>query len=167
MATPHVAGTGALLISRGFTAAQALEQMRDTAKDLGVAGADGFFGCGRINANLAVSMVPAAPCSPPSDTTPPVVAFAAPADGAVLTGGTVTVEVDGTDASPFYAIELYLVQSTPSGGTAWTLLTTSERSPLLYKWHINFVPSGTYTLRARAIDAIGNVGTTSITVTKP
>jgi hypothetical protein len=141
--------------------------MRDTAKDLGVAGADGLFGCGRVNANLAVSMVPAVPCSPSSDTTPPVVAFASPADGAVLTGGTVTVEVDAMDASPLYAIELYLVQSTPSGVTAWTLLATSGTSPLVIKWHINFVPSGTYTLRARAIDGIGNMGTTSITVTNP
>jgi subtilisin family serine protease len=166
MATPHVAGTGALLMSRGFTAAQAWEQMRGTAKDLGSAGFDGFTGCGRVDAYGAVSTVPTVPCTTPSDTTPPVVAFASPSDGTVLNANMVTVEVDATDASPLYAIELYLMWT--SGGSTYSqLLATSDRSPLLFKWRVSSLASGTYTLRARATDVLSNAAEARITVTKP
>ncbi len=166
MATPHVAGTGALLISRGFTAAQAWAQMRATAKDLGSAGFDGLTGCGRVDAYLAVSTVPGVLCTTPSDTTPPVVAFASPPDGAVLSGNIMTVEVDATDASSLAAIELYLVW-TSGGWTYSQLLATSDRSPLVFKWHISGLSSGTYRLKARAIAVVGTATTTTITVTKP
>ena len=80
-----------------------------------------------------MSTPPGVSCTTPSDTTPPVVAFASPSDGAVLNGNIVTVEVDATDASPLYAIELYLVW-TSGGWTYSQLLATSDRSPLLFKW---------------------------------
>jgi len=166
MATPHVAGTGALLMSRGFTAAQAWEQMRGTAKDLGSAGFDGFTGCGRVDAYLAVSTVPTVPCTTPSDTTPPVVAFASPSDGTILNENIVTVEVDATDASPLYAIELYLMW-TAGGSTYSQRLATSDRSPLLFKWRVSSLAGGTYTLRALATDVLSNAAEARITVTKP
>ena len=113
-----------------------------------------------------MSTPPGVSCTTPSDTTPPVVAFASPSDGAVLNGNIVTVEVDATDASPLYAIELYLVW-TSGGWTYSQLLATSDRSPLLFKWHVSSLSSGTYTLKAWASDVLSNATAVSITVTKP
>jgi serine protease len=57
MATPHVAGVAALVISRfGRRAIPAFvyDRLKSTADDLGVPGADPFFGYGRVNAQRAV-----------------------------------------------------------------------------------------------------------------
>src|SRR5688572_30326949 len=65
MASPHVAGVGALLMSRGFTASQAWNAMTSTARDLGVAGYDTFYGYGRVDALAAVNSTPTDPPPPP------------------------------------------------------------------------------------------------------
>lgn len=55
MATPHVSGVAALLISRGFTTASAIrDRLKDTAVDLGAPGWDQYFGWGLVNAAAAV-----------------------------------------------------------------------------------------------------------------
>jgi subtilisin family serine protease len=57
MATPHVAGVAALVISRfgrRATPAFVYERLKATADDLGVPGSDPFFGYGRVNALRAV-----------------------------------------------------------------------------------------------------------------
>jgi serine protease len=55
MATPHVAGVAALLISRGITTPDAIRnRLRDTAVDLGAPGWDQYFGYGLVNAAAAV-----------------------------------------------------------------------------------------------------------------
>src|SRR2546426_1169352 len=82
MATPHVSGTGALLRSRGFTAAQAWTQMTGTATDLGFPGFDLYYGWGRVDALAAVTKAPFFP--PLGDVTPPTVAFTSPLDGYVI-----------------------------------------------------------------------------------
>lgn len=74
MAAPHAAGVGALLMSRGFTAAQAWNAMTGTARDLGAAGYDTFYGYGRVDALAAVNSTPAEPPPPP----PPAEDFEAP-----------------------------------------------------------------------------------------
>ncbi len=68
MASPHVAGVAALLISSGKattsnTVRQALES---TAQDLGVAGRDDQFGYGLVDAFASLSV------TNPSTTTPPI-----------------------------------------------------------------------------------------------
>ena len=58
MATPHVAGVAALIISRfgrRATPKFVYDRLKSTADDLGVPGPDPFFGYGRINALRAVS----------------------------------------------------------------------------------------------------------------
>jgi subtilisin family serine protease len=164
MATPHVAGTGALLMSRGFTAAQAWTQMTGTAVDLGFPGFDLFYGWGRVDAYRAVTQP--AVFLPIGDTTPPTVVFASPFDGYVIGQKIVTVSVEATDDNALSAIELRFIQTV----NAWqisTLVATSASSPLTYKLHTDNLPSGTYTLDARAIDAAGNATSTSIDVIKP
>src|SRR5207245_6345158 len=82
MATPHVSGTGALLMSRGFTNLDARAHIDGTAKDLGFPGFDLFYGWGRVDALAAVTKSPSFP--PPGDVTPPTVAFVSPSDCWVL-----------------------------------------------------------------------------------
>jgi len=58
MATPHVAGLAALLRARypSYTPDQIASAILDNAEDLGEAGWDEHYGCGRINASLALSV---------------------------------------------------------------------------------------------------------------
>ena len=58
MATPHVSGVAALIISRfgrRATPSFVYDRLRSTADDLGLPGADPFFGYGRVNTLRAVS----------------------------------------------------------------------------------------------------------------
>ena len=49
MASPHVAGIAALLMSRGFTNPATVESiLRQSAKDLGTPGKDNEFGYGLV-----------------------------------------------------------------------------------------------------------------------
>jgi subtilisin len=168
MATPHVAGAGALLMSRGFTAAQASEQLAGTTKDLGYPGFDLFTGWGRIDALAATTQTPYFP--PIVDTEPPQVRFVAPSDGAVLSGNTVTVTVEASDDTEIQQIELwrtYTEQTATGWRTVSTRMATSTKSPMSYKWDIRNLTSRTYTLEARAMDAVGYRTITRITVIKP
>jgi len=81
MATPHVSGVAALLISRGFTTPSAIRsRLRDTAVDLGARGWDQYFGYGLVNAAAAVG------ASNPNST---MRAFAG-----VVSGNTITRQSD-------------------------------------------------------------------------
>lgn len=64
MASPHVAGVGALLLggTPGLTAACARNAMNASATDLGTPGLDVFFGNGLVNAPAALSTAAAATC---------------------------------------------------------------------------------------------------------
>jgi subtilisin family serine protease len=54
MATPHVSGVAALLLSHGLQPAQVRTALQETALDLGAAGRDDTFGYGRIDALAAL-----------------------------------------------------------------------------------------------------------------
>lgn len=72
MATPHVAGLIALLLSKNssLTQSQVLNYLTSTAQDLGSFGKDPHFGYGRINALRAMQAVTNG--SPPPSTSPTV-----------------------------------------------------------------------------------------------
>jgi hypothetical protein len=55
MATPHVAGVAALLLSHGLAASQVRQALEETAVDLGTSGWDATFGYGRIDAAAALA----------------------------------------------------------------------------------------------------------------
>ena len=168
MATPHAAGVAALLRSRGYTAAQAWEQLAGTTKDLGYKGWDTLTGWGRIDALAATTQ--AASFLPIVDAAPPQVWFVSPSDGTLLSGNTVTVQVAAADDTGIQQIELwrsYTEQTAIGWRTVSSRLATSTKSPLSYKWDIRSLTSRTYTLEARAMDSIGYLTVTKITVVKP
>jgi len=162
MATPHVSGTGALLMSRGLTNLDARTQISGTATDLGSPGFDLFYGWGRVDALAATTKTPYFP--PTGDTTPPNVAFVSPSDGFVITTNTVTVKVEAADDLKLETIDLRVFWG---DSTIWTRLATTNRSPLAYKWRTDQFAPNTYTLEARALDAAGNEAFTRIIVIKP
>jgi subtilisin len=156
MATPHVSGTGALLMSRGFTNLDARAHIDGTAKDLGYPGFDLFYGWGRVDALAAVTQTPSFP--PPGDVTPPTVAFVFPPDGWVIDSNTAKVTVEASDDQALLVVELRIDRK---------LVKSSNASPLTYNWQAGKLASGPHTLDARAIDEAGHAASVSITVTKP
>lgn len=152
MATPHVSGTGALLMSRGFTNLDAWAAINGTARDLGDPGFDTLFGYGRVDALAAVSG------APPDDVTPPTVAFVFPTDGWVIDRNRVVVTVEASDDQALSLVELRIDGQ---------LVKSSGASPLTYNWQTGKLASGPHTLTARAMDAAGHATAVSITVTKP
>jgi subtilisin family serine protease len=82
MASPHVAGTAALVIGAGVVGPQNIRDLLDqTALDLGDPGRDPEYGYGRIDAAAAV----AAAAQLPADSLP-TVALTSPVRGAVVSG---------------------------------------------------------------------------------
>lgn len=85
MASPHVAGLAALILSKNpaLTSGQVKNILTSSSDDLGPVGKDPQFGCGRINAKKALEMVqtniiPTSICNPitpspsPTDTPTPI-----------------------------------------------------------------------------------------------
>jgi len=60
MASPHVAGVAALVLSAHptYTNEQVRTALQSTAKDLGTAGWDKYYGYGLVNAYAAVNWTP-------------------------------------------------------------------------------------------------------------
>ncbi len=61
MASPHVAGVVALMksVNPSLTPAQVVSVLRNTARDIGIAGPDTFYGWGMVDAGAAVEMASA------------------------------------------------------------------------------------------------------------
>lgn len=72
MATPHVAGTAALVWSKNqlWTNVQIREALAVTAEDLGAAGRDDSYGWGLVNAEAALAELEGGSTPPPGDTAP-------------------------------------------------------------------------------------------------
>lgn len=119
-----------------------------TAKDLGTAGKDPYYGHGRIDAAAAVAK---AGGTSTADTTAPTVAISNPTAGFKVTG-TVGIDVAANDASGVSRVELYV-----NG----TLLATDTLSPFGFSWDTTTAKDGTVNLVAKAYDAAGNMGTSS------
>jgi subtilisin family serine protease len=96
MATPHVSGVGALLMSRGWNNLDARSLINGTAKDLGDPGFDQLYGDGRVDAYAAMHGTLLPPPPPPPDVAPPNVSIASPANGATAARrSTVTIQAPG------------------------------------------------------------------------
>jgi subtilisin len=156
MATPHVAGVGALLMSRGFTAAQAWYAMTSTARDLGATGYDTFYGHGRVNALAAVNSTPTDPPPPPPpppvDNIAPTVQITSPFFfQRVFPNTTFTIRASASDNVGVSRVEFYV-------DLVGKCVDTT--APFTCNWT---VPPGRnlyYLIEAIAYDAAGNYGYT-------
>jgi subtilisin family serine protease len=156
VASPVVAGVAALMFSANpsLTPALVIQLLEDTAVDVGVPGYDPTFGHGRVNAFAAVTA--AANYVPPPDTTTPTVSIASPTGGATVSG-TAVVDVSATDNVAVVQVDLWLDGA---------LFATDATSPYSFAWDTLVASLGTHTLQAFAVDAAGNVAsTTPMTVT--
>lgn len=156
MATPHVAGVAALLMSRGRTADESWALLVATAKDLGTAGRDDQYGAGRVDALAAVGGDPGGP-PPPDDTTAPVVTVTSPVDGAVVVRrSTITIAADASDDVGVVRVDFLI------NGSA---KCSDALAPYACVWKVPGGGSRTYYVEARAFDAAGNAAVHWVTVT--
>ncbi len=144
MATPMVTGVVALMLSKNpdLLPADVRQILHDSALDLGAAGWDQYYGYGRVQADVAVSMTPSG--GTPPDTTPP----------AQVTGLTVTtVSSTQLDLSwnPVSDPDLSHYNIYRDGVLIATTTATTYSDTGL-------TPSTTYTYEVSAVDTSGNEG---------
>lgn len=99
----------------------------------------------------------ATPTAPQLDTTVPTVKISNPLEGAIVSGNSLSVKVNATDNVGVTGLTLYIdgkkVTSTTSGS-------------LTYNWNLKKVTAGSHVIKAEAKDALGNLGTATVNVTK-
>jgi subtilisin len=156
MATPHVAGVGALLMSRGRTASQAWNLMTATAHDAGATGWDDGYGHGVVDALAAVNGEPGEEPPPPpppvEDLVAPSVAITNPPSLTLVKQNTVvTLRASATDNVGVQRVEFYvdLVGKCVDTQAPFTCNWTVPRGRGLF-----------YLIEAVAFDAAGNFGST-------
>ena len=151
---PVVAGAAALAISANPTlpGTQIQTILKQTADDLGAPGWDTSYGAGRLNVGRAVLLAKNSTPSIPGDSTAPAPNITAPANSSTVSG-TVTVTISATDNVRVTSVDCYLNS---------TLLGTSTNATPNFLWDTAGYPNGSYTLQARAHDAAGNVGLSSV-----
>jgi hypothetical protein len=91
----------------------------------------------------------------PQDTTAPAVSITSPATGSSVTG---TVQVSGSATD---VVGVTAVQVSVDGG-AW--VAANGTSSWSWTWSTAGLAAGSHTVTARALDAAGNVGSASVTV---
>ncbi len=155
MASPHVAGTAALVIATGVTDANGNGRINDevrlrldeTADDLGDPGRDAQYGFGLVDADEA-----AVPPGPSND--PPTVSITSPADGSTFDSGA-TIVFEGT------------ASDTDDGDlTASLSWTSSIDGPIGSGGSFSTTLSdGNHTITASVADTGGKTGSASISIT--
>lgn len=187
--SPHVAALAALIFSANpaLTNQQVVDLIKDTAFDLGIAGWDDQYGCGRIDAGKALQSVnnlPTTHCTIPvisptstpsptststptpsptptpvsSDTTLPVVSITSPLNGSKLpTKGTVKINTSATDLSGISQIQIYFDNKLL---TTCSLVTTCSASQA-----VNKLSTGSHTIKATSTDNSANKNTNSTSIT--
>lgn len=145
MASPHVAGTAALVIASGVSGpANVRAKLQSTADDLGPAGWDPYYGYGLVDAAKAASSSPGTP----------QVFISAPANGSTFyTGQSIAFSGTASDLEDGNLTSSLIWTSSIDGviGTGGSFSTT--------------LSEGSHTVTASATDANGNVGSASINVT--
>jgi subtilisin family serine protease len=156
MATPHVSGVGALLMSRGRSRSEAWSLITGTARDLGSAGFDSYFGWGRVNALAAVGGAPSSPpSSPPSgDIVAPMTSITTPPNGAtVARRSLVAIQATASDNVGVARVEFYV---------EGTLKCSDSAAPYTCSWKVPASPGKSYALQSIAYDPTGNLGQSAV-----
>jgi thermitase len=146
------AGVAGLVISANpsLTPTQVQDILKQSADDLGPAGWDSGYGWGRINASRAVSMA----LGLTADTIAPSVSFDSPIFAETVSG-VVTIQISASDNVGVSSVRL---------GVDGVSLGTNTASPYQFQWDTAFIPNGSHTLTATAMDAAGNASNASVTV---
>ncbi len=156
MATPHVSGVAALLMSRGRASWEAWNMIVNSAHDLGAPGHDPLYGHGRVDALAAIDADPGDPPPPPPppppvDTVAPTVAITSPPYGSLVRRNSlVTIRASAADNVGVNRVEFYvdLVGKCVDTEAPYTCnWIVPNRSGLLF-----------YLIHAVAFDAAGNAG---------
>lgn len=179
MATPHVAGTAALLKAANPTATAPeirtlLQQMAD---DLGSAGRDVLYGFGLVDAHIGTGTVePPPPPPPPQEPLATVTSVDTDKDSYKIGEKVaITVHVTGTDGTQPIAGAAVVVLVTSPKNKAKALSGTTDASGLLtVTYSTNKTsPLGLYAVVATTADNLasdtpytGSAGTCSFTLTK-
>jgi subtilisin family serine protease len=152
-ASPDAAATAALVMSANpaLTPTDVLSIITNTAKDLGTAGWDPYYGFGRVDAGAAVTM---AANVATSDSTAPSVAIATPTSSATVSD-VVTVDVQASDDFGVTSVDFFV-----NGTFVATDTQEDPANPYIYRfaWDSTEVSDGPHKLTAKAKDAAGNVG---------
>jgi hypothetical protein len=151
MASPHVAGTAALVWAKNPTWSNdaVRTQLQNTADDLGATGWDSKYGHGLVDADEAAGVLP----PPPNE--PPTVYITSPSDGSTFGSGD-TILFEGTASDPEdgdLAASLVWTSNIEDGqiGTGSSFSTT--------------LSDGTHTITAKVTDSGGKTGSASIDIT--
>ncbi len=150
MATPHVAGVAALVISAGIGDANGDGFINDdvrrllqaTAQDLGAAGRDSLYGFGLVDAEAAVAAVQGTPTQPN-----PVPIFNAPSNlQAAVSGRTVSLGwVDNSNVETGYEVQIGRWKGRSVNWSVWTV-TGPDVTSL-----VGSLGKGTYSFRVRGM----------------
>jgi len=148
MASPHVAGTAALVLAAnpGWGNEQVRTQLQTTADDLGPTGPDDYYGYGLVDADEA------APPGPVDE--PPTVSITSPADGSTFdSGASILFEGTATDPEDGDLTGSLVWMSSKDGqlGTGGSFSAT--------------LSDGDHTITASATDSGGKTGSASINIT--
>jgi len=162
MASPHVAGTAALVIATGISDTngngwvndEVRQKLLETADDLGDPGLDTKYGYGLVDAEEAAAIA--------SVGNPPTVPWVNPTDGAIVSG-TVILQIDASDTED--ATGMLTVEWRLDGGIWQTAAYNIDTSYYEDSWDSTGVGDGDHTLDARATDSDGNTAGASVTVT--
>src|SRR5258708_4977457 len=112
----------------------------------------GTVGSGNNQNGLGTDLV-AGTCGTAADTTPPTTSITSPAQGATVSGMSVSVQASASDVdSAVSKVEFYVDGS---------LKVTDTSSPYTYSWDTTAYVNGTHTLQTKAYDPSGNVGTSA------
>ncbi len=101
--------------------------------------------------NVSTASEPVTVTTPAGDTTPPTVSMTAPAEGATVSGTSVSLAATATDAGGVAGVQ-FLLDGSP-------LSAEDTSSPYGLTWNSTGVGNGSHTLAARARDGSGNLAT--------
>jgi thermitase len=146
---PVVAGVAALVISVNPTLSgvEAKSIVEMSADDLGTAGYDTSYGYGRVNAARAVAMS--------AGSTGPAVTVTSPSAGSTV-AGTATVQVSATDSNGIASVTLFVDGASIGKATA---------APYSFPWDSTTYSNSAHTIKAVAVNGIGNAGNAQVNVT--
>lgn len=157
MASPHVAGTAALVLSNGSLTDQngdgALNNvdvrlwLRKTADDLGVSGKDSWYGYGLVDADEA------APPTGPVDA-PPSVSIVSPVEGATV-AGTIMISASASDDAGIARVDFFVDGS---------LIGSDTAGPYEILWDSASLNDGNHTITATAVDTASQAKSSSVSV---